>query len=494
MLKQIQDTFWGSIRHEPAHFAVGSPDVDPDEVFTLVPLASSFDRPIGYVWVVTKNAQSDSVTMILESAATLIVLAVRAAVASSAIRLMATPVWGSASTTEAYAHDVASTCVKALGCAGVLIWEVKAQTGNLKTLAAVKGPGNGRPIPATDMPVGKGIAGHCAEDNATIVIDDLLDADELSTKGYPHPQHPDIVRQEGWRSAILVPLDIGGRAAGVLAAYAIRPRAFFQLDVTIASAVAQRFCAGYVHIDRMARLSEMEAKLALEASAIEAGMLAMERVHDAANALLLAQGALSEITGRFRHDLQHPVYKSAAAAGSYVDRANKTIKAIVNRAKTKHVRLNSVNVYDLLKDTIDPVRIQAQTVGVSISVRCPRDLRMKCDTDLLPRLFLNLLNNSLFFLETDTKPGERQILIDVASVSDEVQFRVWDNGPGISPYDRAKVFDAFFTTKSHKGMGFGLAIAKDIVNAHNGRIDLHSEWGVYTEFIITIPLVWSKDI
>ena len=78
------------------------------------------------------------------------------------------------------------------------------------------------------------------------------------------------------------PLDIGGRNAGVLAAYAYRPRAFSKLDVLIARAVAQRFCAGYVHIDRMVKLSEMEKKLAMEAPAIESGMLAMERIHDGA--------------------------------------------------------------------------------------------------------------------------------------------------------------------------------------------------------------------
>jgi len=144
----------------------------------------------------------------------------------------------------------------------------------------------------------------------------------------------------------------------------------------------------------------------------------------------------------------------------------------------------------LLKETIDPIRIQAQTIDVSISVNCPRDLRIKCDPDLVPRLILNLVNNSLFFLETDSKPGERKVAIDVTTTPDAVVFRVWDNGPGISDYDRDKVFDAFFTTKSHKGMGFGLAIAKDIVAAHNGDIRVSSEWGMFTDFTIRLPQTW----
>ena len=160
----------------------------------------------------------------------------------------------------------------------------------------------------------------------------------------------------------------------------------------------------------------------------------------------------------------------------------------MNRAKIKQVRISSLDLLELITQIVDPIRIHAETTGVSIGVKCPSGIVIKADRDLLPLVFLNLLHNSLYFLESDSKPGERRITI---SASERDQFAVvhfHDNGPGISPYDQDKVFDAFFTTKSEKGMGFGLAIAKTIIEAHGGAISVRSTWGFDTEFTVSIPL------
>jgi signal transduction histidine kinase len=74
-------------------------------------------------------------------------------------------------------------------------------------------------------------------------------------------------------------------------------------------------------------------------------------------------------------------------------------------------------------------------------------------------------------------------------LGETVEIRIRDNGIGISPEVRAKMFNPFFTTKpTGEGTGLGLSMTHDIiVKQHGGRIDVETEPGVFTEFIITLP-------
>ena len=70
-----------------------------------------------------------------------------------------------------------------------------------------------------------------------------------------------------------------------------------------------------------------------------------------------------------------------------------------------------------------------------------------------------------------------------------VEIRIRDNGIGIAPEVREKMFNPFFTTKpTGEGTGLGLSMTHDIiVKQHGGRIDVETRLGEFTEFIITLP-------
>ena len=66
---------------------------------------------------------------------------------------------------------------------------------------------------------------------------------------------------------------------------------------------------------------------------------------------------------------------------------------------------------------------------------------------------------------------------------------ITDNGPGMTEEVRSKIFEPFFTTKAvGKGTGLGLSISYGIIEKHKGTIEVKSETGIGTEFIITIPI------
>ena len=107
------------------------------------------------------------------------------------------------------------------------------------------------------------------------------------------------------------------------------------------------------------------------------------------------------------------------------------------------------------------------------------------DTMRLEQVFRNLFQNSLAACED---PVRIKVMCSETQHNEgpAIEIRVQDNGPGLSKEQQAKIFDAFFTTKSF-GTGLGMAIVRRIIEAHGGTIQVGTDTMVGAEFIITLP-------
>jgi two-component system, NtrC family, sensor kinase len=110
------------------------------------------------------------------------------------------------------------------------------------------------------------------------------------------------------------------------------------------------------------------------------------------------------------------------------------------------------------------------------------------------RVFLNLIGNGFHAAHKRSldpgDPGFRPMLkVTTRDLGDSVEVRVRDNGTGIQPEHRDKLFQPFFTTKpTGEGTGLGLSISYDIVTQqHGGTITVDSEVGSFTEFTVRLP-------
>jgi signal transduction histidine kinase len=106
-------------------------------------------------------------------------------------------------------------------------------------------------------------------------------------------------------------------------------------------------------------------------------------------------------------------------------------------------------------------------------------------SDQLRQVFLNLIVNA-----SDAMPGGGHLTIETEAAGGSVVARVRDTGCGILPENIDKIFDAFFSTKpAVAGVGLGLSISYEIVQRHNGRIDVQSEPGKGACFTVTLPAI-----
>jgi signal transduction histidine kinase len=452
--------------------------------FLFHPIASGFTRPIGYYWALIPNDFTKSAESRLGYVAKYLAIATRAEKASNALELLS----GADTTTSSSINDIAaslsSACQKALSATTVVVWLPDPVKQRLRTVASADATTTSRL--RVDMHFNQGIAGKCFSEGAPFIVDDLQNTAHL-TDMQLIPFHTSLISTRGWRSAMFVPLGIGGTVAGVMSAYGPRPRGFSTIDQRILLAFAHRFSATLANIERMNHLTEMELRIEAEAPSIEAGMLAMENVHDAVNSLTVAQNSLTIVAQMISRERHGRLFDEVSNTLLNLRSAKKGIAALTRRARFTKLSPSRTDLKELTTEVIQRVTSEAANLKVKLRHSCPSNLILRVDREMLHRVLVNLLNNSLWFLEHDAKGVSHYVDLTVASRPDGTSIKVRDNGPGIAPYDVNRVFDYFFTTKGDRGMGFGLALAKRIIERHGGTISADSQWGYWTEITILLP-------
>ncbi len=135
-----------------------------------------------------------------------------------------------------------------------------------------------------------------------------------------------------------------------------------------------------------------------------------------------------------------------------------------------------------------PWRAAALEKGLLWQASIPEDLpTTKIDPARMAQVVGNLLSNAIKYT-----PSEGTINVVASSDDDSFWFSVVDNGPGIMPEEQEKVFEPFYrSTKERRfpqGLGLGLTIALDLVEAHDGQLNIESAPGTGSRFIVRLPL------
>jgi len=152
-----------------------------------------------------------------------------------------------------------------------------------------------------------------------------------------------------------------------------------------------------------------------------------------------------------------------------------------------HWTMEHVPLEDLLLETVDAMRPQADAGSVSMSAELADGLHAAhANPEQIQRVLFNLIQNAIRHT-----PADGSVTVRALSALDGVEIEVSDTGEGIAPQDRARVFDAFVqgtgrAARSDVSAGLGLAISRAIVEAHGGRIWLEDAL-VGTSVRFTLP-------
>jgi signal transduction histidine kinase len=214
--------------------------------------------------------------------------------------------------------------------------------------------------------------------------------------------------------------------------------------------------------------------------------------------------AISRITGSVAHEIKNPLNAIALhldllreriggpgeeltaeidVLSKEVRRLDRVVKTFLDFSRPVEVRLEEVDLAALAHEVSDLMIPQARLAKIELSFESPDKTQavMRGDPDMLKQAILNLVTNAL-----DAMKEGGHLRVGVSRAGELVTLDVADDGPGIPPDLRNKVFQLYFTTKP-KGSGIGLAMTYRAVQLHNGTIDFTSEDGRGTTFRLQFP-------
>jgi len=169
------------------------------------------------------------------------------------------------------------------------------------------------------------------------------------------------------------------------------------------------------------------------------------------------------------------------------DNANNIIKGLLDFATPREIKLEKNSIIKVLNNAIGLVKKRCEKDGVQLKKDFASELpQIMFDEKWLEQSFLNLILNA-----KEAMPGGGALTIKTYNKEKEILVVFSDTGIGIKQENLKKIFDPFFTTKDD-GTGLGLSLVYQIINTHNGKIDIKSTEGKGTDISLYLPVLMNE--
>ncbi|MHC5733671.1 ATP-binding protein [Nostoc sp.] len=176
------------------------------------------------------------------------------------------------------------------------------------------------------------------------------------------------------------------------------------------------------------------------------------------------------------------------------DRIRDIVLSLKNFSRLDQSEKKAVNIHEGIESTLLLLNHRLQP-KIEIIKKYGNLPPVQCYPAQLNQVFMNILSNGIdALLELDNQIQKQIVIKTEVTELQTVIITFRDNGDGIDSEIQSKIFDPFFTTKPiNKGTGLGLAISHQIIEKHQGNIQLKSEFGYGTEFAIEIPIALAVN-
>lgn len=301
-------------------------------------------------------------------------------------------------------------------------------------------------------------------------------------------------RGAGWSSRLRVRLPFGDTYSAVLRG--------FTADVEIDPAASQDLVIGGLPASR---LPMVLALLALAVGLLVAALLQLGRER-------ALEAMRSEFVASASHELRTPLTQIRMFAETLrlgrvrseaerqlsleiIDRESQRLARLVDNLllfsrlgrPERNLELETMDGAPLVERVIESFRPVAAAVGARIVQRIANDCWIRVDADGWRQVLLNLLDNAVKY-----GPPRQEIQVSLEAVAGKVRLAVEDQGPGIPPLEREKVFESFYRLERDRGSavagtGIGLAVVREVVSLHGGRCTVESGRAGGARIVVELP-------
>jgi two-component system, NtrC family, sensor kinase len=389
------------------------------------------------------------------------------------------------------------------------------------------------PIELERWPINrKWITGRTLVDKAPQHIHDIY-----GPEGDDFPEGRELARHQGLRTVLSVPLLREGDAIGVIGLRSVEVQPFNDKQIELLKSFADQAVIAISNVRLFEQVQERTRELSRSLDDLRTaqdrliqteklaslGQLTAGIAHEIKNPLNFVNNfsALSvELTDELKDVLNQVdlAEKIRQEVGELTQMLTSNLEKVVQHGKradsiVKNMLLHSregsgehrpVEINAIIDESLNLAYHGARAEGRNFNISLERDFDPAVGAaDIYPqeitRVLLNLISNGFYAatqrVGTARDGFEPRLKAITRNLGDKVELRIRDNGAGITPDIQEKIFNPFFTTKpAGEGTGLGLSMSHDIVvKQHGGTIEVLTEPGSFTEFVIRLPRVMAAQ-
>ena len=345
--------------------------------------------------------------------------------------------------------------------------------------------------PTSRYRIGQGGVGRAMESGAPMFIEDMAQ-DETDQE----TAHSRSMLKLGFRGSFLIPIRAGGECVGVINCLGKRPHVFTQVEIRLIHALAYHLgvAVGNAKLYSQVRRKTTELEVANKAKDEFLGVVS----HELRTPLNVIKGYAEVLRGKMFGEL-NPQQESALdkiknQSISLLHMINDLLHATTIDAQTIKMASVDIDLSALLSDLRESYRF-ADASDREILWHFNGELpTLRTDDEKLRAVLQNLINNAIKF----TERGQIAVSARYLSEPNLIEISVADTGIGI-PDDKIDTIFGMFqqvdgsVTRGYGGVGLGLYIVKNYLDLMGGQIEVASELGKGTTFVITLPLDAASD-
>lgn len=353
------------------------------------------------------------------------------------------------------------------GEASILLYDSAAKKLNFQVATNMDLPN----MRGLDVPLEGSIAGWIVQNRKPVRIGDVQDDSRYFEGVADATSYPT-------QSLLGVPLITKNKVIGVLEALNKKGDGFTDIDEELLLVLGAQ-AAVAIENTRLFQQSDLISEFVHELRTPLASL-------STATYLLLRPEISQQQHNQIVNNIHSETLRLSALASSFLDLS----RLESGRVQFKYDRFP---VGQLFVDCRDIMQAKAEEKKVTVNIEIPQDLpNLEADPNKIKQVILNLLSNAIKY----NRP-EGVVTLSAKNTEDTMLLTVRDTGYGIPEEARPHLFKKFFrvheTEDKAIGTGLGLSISKEIVQGHQGSIEVESESGKGTAFIIKLPLRAARD-
>ena len=299
------------------------------------------------------------------------------------------------------------------------------------------------------------------------------------------------------RSVLAVPMIVGDRVTGLIELETVRTiNGFSEDDLDLLGIVASMIGAAVENLELAEARERTIGELEQAQTQLISAQDRLVRAEQMAAVGRIASGIAHEVKNHLSPFLladmlrrQYPDDEDIQEATELMLEAQRRILGLVDEIRrfasgaSAEISMSLQDLAAVTANVVRFVRCDARIRAIVVEVDAPETVLAEFDGDRMRQVLINLIRNASD--ATDSRHG--QIAIRVRGDEQHAWVEVEDNGVGIPDEIAARIFEPFFTTKGDKGLGLGLDITRNIVEAHGGTMSFRRRDGGGTIFRVSLP-------